>query len=489
MNLRAKYSLMTAGLIGAVVLSVAATVTRSQRGILEAESQERLEALMEGVGRLAQESLDSKDELMLMSYLKYLKGERPELGWAAVTRRNRTTQIGGEAPGLIVLTRTAVEKVPVTYTVKAYPTAGAPAADVSVSSSGLALSVRGNALVNVAEERKPEVTQVNLGFLRQALEAEIDRRLAPMVRRTVAIAALFMGLGALGALYLGKLLTAPLTALTAAVGAVGEGRLDTTVAEDRRDEVGLLERRFNDMTGRIKELMDFREDILHTLTHELNTPLAGLKGYLELWQDRKLPPEAQGEVVETMTAAVMRMEDSLGNALRLFKGPSGLAVVARKLVWIDDLFDEVLALLAPMAGSKRISVHPLPPAASEFVYTDEDLLRQVVTNLVSNALKYTPDGGEIRLGLEADAGEVRFRVADTGCGIKPEDLPLIFTKFYRADDPSRRIPGTGLGLSIAHKAVASMGGRLWVESAVGQGSTFFVAMPKRPPTTAAGKAS
>ncbi|MBI5881988.1 MAG: HAMP domain-containing protein [Elusimicrobia bacterium] len=511
-RLAARFSLMTAALIGAVVLSVAITVIRSQKGLLELESRERLDTVMDGVARIAQESIDASDELMLISYLKHLRRDRPELALAEVTRRGRTSTLGAPAPPtsspmaggtlslqprprpaprLITLTRTAVERVAVTYTVKTLPS-GDQAPEVSVSSAGLNLKVPGDAVLTRTEERKPLAVVVRLGFLEDSIQSEISRRLEPMVRRIGAIAATFMALGWLGAFYLGKLLTNPISALTLAVGAVGRGKLDTTVAEDRGDEVGLLEHTFNEMTTRIKELVDQREDVLHTLTHELNTPLAGLKGYLELWGDRKLPPEAQAEVLGTMTAAVLRMEGSLGNALRLFKGPAGQGAGPRKVVWVDDVFTGVLAILAPVASSKKIAVHPLPSEASDFVVADEDTLRQVVSNLVSNAFKYTPEGGEVRLGLESGEGEVRFWVADTGRGIAPEDLPHIFTKFYRGSrpaegsaDPGQRIPGSGLGLSIAHKAVTSMGGSIRVESEPGKGSKFIISLPRVPAQTEA----
>ncbi|MFA6317805.1 MAG: HAMP domain-containing sensor histidine kinase [Elusimicrobiota bacterium] len=466
-GLAARYSLMTAALIGLVVLAVALTVTRTQKALLESESRERLEAVMDGVGRIAQEALDARDELMLISYLKHLRRDRPELALAEVDRKGRTLTLGEKAPRLITLERSAVERVAVTFPVTTVPSAG-DSPSVSVSSSGMNLSLPGDAVLTRTEERKPETMTVRLGFFEDMLKAEVSKRLEPMVRSVAAIAGAFMALGWLGAFLLGKHLASPLSALTLAVGAVGRGKLDTHVAEDRTDEVGLLECTFNDMTGRIKELMAQREDVLHTLTHELNTPLAGLKGYLELWGDRKLPPEAQAEVLGTMTAAVLRMEGSLGNALRLFKAP--VEAGPRKVVWVDDVFRQVLAILAP--------------AASDFVYCDEDSLRQVVINLVSNALKYTPENGEIRLGLESGKDEVRFSVADTGRGISPDDLPHIFTKFYRAAQPgkesSERIPGTGLGLCIAHKAAIAMGGSIEVKSSVGKGSIFLVSLPRVP---------
>jgi signal transduction histidine kinase len=273
-------------------------------------------------------------------------------------------------------------------------------------------------------------------------------------------------------------------ALTAAVGRVGEGKFDATVQAERDDEVGQLGKRFNEMTGRIRELLQFREDVLHTLTHELNTPLSGLKGYLDLWQDRGLPQDERkrGEVLQTMTAAVLRMEQSLGSALRLFSGSS--AETHRRLVWLDDLAREVCTLFAPVARSKHVTLELPAPEAVECVYADEELLKRVVTNLVSNALKYTPDGGRVSIGVGQANGLARLWVADTGYGIKPEDLPHLFTKFYRASSAvagGQRIPGSGLGLMIAQRAAQELGGRIAVESEPGKGSRFTVELPRNLP--------
>jgi len=481
MNIRAKYSLLTACLVGAVVAAAAAAIARAERRYLEVESRERVQTLIQGVHRIAVESLENQDQLMLVSYLMYLKKEHPELALAAVTRRGHTSSIGADAPGLEYWERAVSAKAPARFTVTA---PDASAAALAVSTSGVSLLVPGGAAVRIEEGPRPETLSFRLGFERRLLDEAIARAMRRLVRQTAAIAGGFMALGGLAAFSLGTLLTKPLTALTAAVGAVGEGRLNVAVPEgDRRDEVGLLSRRFNEMTANLGELHRFREDLLHTLTHELNTPLSGLKGYLELWQDRKLPaePAAREEAVGTMLAAVLRMEQSLGSALRLFKSGPAEAAGAKRPVWLDDVACEVATLFAPVARSKRIEVSLPPPEATECVYADEELVRQIVTNLISNALKYTPDGGRVAVSLRGGEREVALSVADTGYGIAPEDTALLFTKFYRAGDgprAGRRIPGTGLGLSIAHAAALALGGRIDVESAPGRGSVFTVVLPK-----------
>ena len=434
MKIRTKLSLMVSALIGAVVLAVAFAVSSAQRAAL---ASQRLQELTDGVERLSRESLDNHDPLLVLSYLLYLQKEHPELAYAVVTIQGHSTTLGAKRPGLLVWTGKA-----------------GPRRDLDAE----------------------------LDFDRRLLDDQVAQALGPLARRTALIAGLFMVLGWLAAFLLARRLTGPLTALADAADAVRKGNLDAAVPPAGGDEVGALTDSFNAMIAHLKEDIQFREDLLHTLTHELNTPLGGLQGYLELWQDGKSAPEGRErhEILQTMSAAVLRMEHSLENAIGLFRHGPAYAARHKGTVWIDDVLRETCQIFAPVARARKIELELPPPAVTKCLYADDELLRQIVVNLTSNALKYTPDGGRVRLGLESDDKEVRFWVADTGCGIEAADLPHLFTKFYRGEPSAReRIPGSGLGLNIAQRAARSLGGEISVTSQPGQGSVFTVAFPKK----------
>ncbi|MBI4424078.1 MAG: HAMP domain-containing histidine kinase [Elusimicrobia bacterium] len=482
MTVRWKYTLMTAALMAALVASVAALTARAQRQALEAQARERLDALMTGVARVAEESVASQDRFMLVSYILFLQRERPELKLAEVTRHGHTARVGADGPGLRYVER-LVGGSPARYTITAPPSPdGRPRAQVEADASGVAVRVAGDARVELQEPAGEEEVRLRLGFSGELLDRETDRAVSSLVRRTLGIAAGFLGLGVLVSAVVGHRLAQPLAALAAAADAVGQGRLDVQVADGgRRDEVGAVARRFNAMTGRLRELVAFREDLLHTLTHELNTPLAGLRGTLELWRDRRPPedPREYRESVGLMVAAVGRMEESLGSALSLFRGEREAAGAA-SLLWLNELLAEVRGLFAPVAEAKAVRLEVSAEVAS--LIADPELVRRIASNLVSNAVKYTPAGGRVWVDV-ADAGNaVHLVVSDTGHGISAEDLPHLFTKFFRAGDGGerRRIPGTGLGLSIVKRAVDALGGRVWVESRRGQGSRFHALLPKSP---------
>lgn len=462
MKLTTRYSLITATLIGAVVGSVYVATSRAQRAALEAQSSARQQGLQDGVLRLAQESLDQRDPLMLISYLMYVQRSRPEVKYASITRGGHTSTVGSDGQGLVYWSQKLEDRDGTGY-----------------------VSLKDGASQVVVESGKPaEGMTITLGYSKELLEADIDAALKPLARRTTLIALAFVGLGWLGSLGAAKLVAGPITALTAAVGAVGRGKLDVAVPVSGNDEIGMLGRRFNEMTARLREFTQFREDVLHTLTHELNTPLGGIKGYIEIWQERGLPaePARREDALRAMGGAVNRMENSLQHALKLFR-EEAQATGPRTLIWLDDVLREVATLCAPIARQKKIEIVAPSDEAAECVYADEELVRRVATNLVSNALKYTGEGGKVVVTLGGDAGRARFTVADTGRGMSKEDLGKIFTKFYRAGAQSERVPGTGLGLSIAHRAVQELGGEITVQSELGKGTVFTVELPRKLPKT------
>ncbi|MBI4347063.1 MAG: HAMP domain-containing histidine kinase [Elusimicrobia bacterium] len=482
MSIRWKYTLMTSALLSGLIAATLAVVAKVQRRVLEAEAQARLETLMAGVVRVAADSISSQDSFMLLGYLTSLQSQRPELRLAEITRRGHTAKVGQDEPGLVYEVR-AVGGGATRYTITASPAGdGRPAGRVETGPAGVAVRVDGDATVQVSEPGEAEVVRLRLGFSRAALSAETERAVDMLLRRTLAVGAAFLGLGILVSAFVGRRLAEPLAALASAADAVGRGQADVRVPElTRQDEVGALARRFNAMTANLRELMLFREDLLHTLTHELNTPLAGLRGTLELWQDRRLPadPAAFQESLAMMVSAVGRMDESLGNALRLFRGEA-IRPAEATVVWANELLRQARALFGPVASAKRVTLEVSETVAS--LVADPELVRQIVINLVSNAVKYTPEGGRVDVSLEDQGDRIRLTVSDSGYGIREEDLPHLFTKFYRAGEAGERlrIPGTGLGLSIVKQAVESLGGRIDVASRPRQGSRFTVVLPKSP---------
>ncbi len=243
----------------------------------------------------------------------------------------------------------------------------------------------------------------------------------------------------------------------------------------RRDELGQLAETFNEMLASLDEAYRAQQRFVADASHELRAPLTAIQGNLELLE--RAPQMGEAERAETL--AYLRQE-----AQRMGRLVADLLVLARadagqplklQTVELDRLLLELFQETRVLARDRRVSLRELDQAR---VQGDRDRLKQLLVILVDNALKYTPEGGEIRLALRTERGAVAVAVADTGIGIDPEDLPHIFERFYRADKArSRDQGGTGLGLSIARWIAERHGGQLSVESTPGRGSIFTVRLP------------
>ncbi|HIC89067.1 MAG TPA: sensor histidine kinase, partial [Anaerolineae bacterium] len=252
-----------------------------------------------------------------------------------------------------------------------------------------------------------------------------------------------------------------------------------------QDEVGRLAATFNEMLERLERLFQTQQRLIADVSHELRTPLTTLRGELDLLKRGAIEdPALRAESLAAMEAETARMSRMVADLLLLAQADAGLKL-AREPVEMDTLLLDVYRqaqIMARETGGDHgppVEVH-LGHEDQAQVLGDPDRLKQLLLNLVDNAIKYTPGGGQVTLSLYREQDWVRVEVSDTGIGIRPEDLPHIFERFYRVNKGGpRRTSGSGLGLSIARWIAESHGGRLTVQSQVGVGSTFTVWLPLR----------
>ncbi len=244
------------------------------------------------------------------------------------------------------------------------------------------------------------------------------------------------------------------------------------------DEVGQLAETFNEMMERLQELFDTQQQLVADVSHELRTPLATIQGNIDLLRrGASRDPQMLRESIEAIDAEVARMSRLVRDLLLLAEAESGLSL-HMKPVEVDTVLLEVYRQAQLMADGK-VKVR-LGHEDQAQVQGDADRLKQLLLNLVGNAIAYTPEGGTVTLSLHRRPdGMVRICVADTGIGIAPNDLPHIFDRFWRVDRArTRKAGGSGLGLSIAKSIAEAHGGTLQVESELGKGSTFEVLLPQ-----------
>ncbi|RPI59236.1 MAG: PAS domain-containing protein [Planctomycetaceae bacterium] len=232
---------------------------------------------------------------------------------------------------------------------------------------------------------------------------------------------------------------------------------------------------------REKEISRMKTDFVSNVSHELKTPLASIKAYIEMLIDGEAEDEkTTREFYDIISTETDRLHRLIENILNISRIESGVVKVVREPISLTGVVKQVLDVAAPQARLKNLKlIDRLAPVYYQ-VEADHDMIHQAVMNLVSNAIKYTPEGGSITISVNVDdrRNMAVFECSDTGLGIPTEDLPRIFDKFYRVQANSKLAKGTGLGLTLVKHIVETVHeGKLSVTSEVGKGSTFSFELP------------
>lgn len=246
-------------------------------------------------------------------------------------------------------------------------------------------------------------------------------------------------------------------------------------------EVGQLILAFNQTLGRLEGLFTSQRRFLADVSHELRTPLTVIKGEVSLM--RRIG-QVDDESLTSVEGEVDRLTRLVGDLLLLAQAESGRLPLDLKPVELDTVLLEVYQQMRTLAGDRlNLRIGEIDQVQA---HVDRDRVKQVLLNLVGNAVQYTPAGGKVVLSLEQVDEQARIIISDTGPGIPSADLPHIFERFYRGERSRKRTPGAqssgfGLGLSIAYWIIRNHGGTIDVDSKEGQGTTFVIWLPKRPP--------
>jgi signal transduction histidine kinase len=222
-----------------------------------------------------------------------------------------------------------------------------------------------------------------------------------------------------------------------------------------------------------------RRQLLSDVAHELRTPLTNIRGYLEALQDQVIEPGPA--VISSINEEAMLLSRLITDLQDLTLAEAGQLRLQRVPIALEDVITNTVNALSLQAESKKLSLCADISPDLPLVEADAQRVGQILRNLLSNAIKYTPEQGEVRVSAQATQGEVKVYVRDNGVGIAAESLPSIFKHFYRADiSRTRETGGSGLGLAIVEQLVHAHGGRVIVESRVGQGTCFVFTLPTIP---------
>ena len=283
-----------------------------------------------------------------------------------------------------------------------------------------------------------------------------------------AVIALFVGV------FLARVLTKPLRDLTLAIRAMQSGELKQEVRVRSNDEVGELVGAFNKMSADLAHLSQLREQMTADIAHDLRSPLTVISGYLEILRDGSLEPSP--ERFDLMFKEAQRLQNLIEDLRTLSLADAGELKLYLAQHSSAELLRSVALGYEPLAKQKGVELKVDVDENLPTVSIDHGRMMQVVGNLVSNALRYTPQGGVITLKATRERGGVQWTIEDSGVGIPPEKLANIFDRFYRAD-ASRQDGGSGLGLAIVKSIVEAHRGTIRAMSEVGRGTMMMIQLP------------
>jgi histidine kinase len=273
--------------------------------------------------------------------------------------------------------------------------------------------------------------------------------------------------------FFSRSIVAPLRAIMSASQRIAEGHYDERVNAAGHDELAQLAGRFNQMAGQLEQTETMRRRLIGDVSHELRTPLTGIKGYMEGLMDGVLP--ATPETFQQVFQEADRLSRLVDDLQELSRVESRAYQLDLRPLDAAALMQVAAKRLAHQFQAKDVELALQLPSDHLQILADEDRITQVLTNLLGNALQYTPAAGKVTVSVSQAENFARFSITDTGIGLPPEQLGRIFDRFYRVDKSRSRQAGggSGIGLTIARHIVEAHGGRIWAESTgEGQGSSF-----------------
>lgn len=357
--------------------------------------------------------------------------------------------------------------------------------------TGYGTSIRKSATLDVdmlylARKIVPATEQTgflhDVAVIRLGIPLTLVNMLMDELRSKVILASIAVLLFVLVAtIFLSRKLASPIVEIDRIAAMIRAGDLHQRLPIHSRDELGSLSGTLNAMLdnlnvdiAQLKKLERVRSEFLGNVSHELRTPIFAIQGMLEtLLQGAIEDPDVSREFVQRALQNTKRLNALLGDLIEISRIESGDMKMSFRYFDVGEFLDEVVKEMLPVAASRSIALSSAGAPADTLIYGDKERLRQVMNNLIDNAVKYTPENGRVTVAAALSADRVTISVQDTGTGIAPEHIARIFERFYRVDrERSREAGGTGLGLAIVKHIIEAHGSSVEVRSEPGKGSTF-----------------
>ncbi|MBI4422268.1 MAG: HAMP domain-containing histidine kinase [Elusimicrobia bacterium] len=450
MTIRAKLTFTIAALLSAGLGALGLGLIKLERDHLLTDNEDRVGLVSRAVERAARDALLQKDDLLLVSYLKFLQEQHPPFLYCRVDwvnpDRSRTLRVG-PAPNAARVEEQLVRVV-----------------DPADSQRSVTLTV---------------------GINRDKLDERVVEGVARLERDLLRVFGIAMVLVLILSDWFARSIARPIRKLSEAVVEVGRGRFGTRMEWAAQDEVGQLVAGFNQMSQRLEELDSMKRDFVSSVTHELRSPLGAIESFLRLIEGkmhsgRPQDPQQLQEYLGRIAVNVRRLSGFINDLLDVAKIERGKMECVLRPVRIQDVAKEVVQFFEAKSKEQQIGLTSKLDASLPLVNADPERIRQVLVNLVSNAMKFTPAGGQVWVaGEQFREGAKRWleiTVTDTGRGMDQADVDSLFKAFQQGKNVNNGVigahKGTGLGLVIVKSIAEAHGGKVGVRSAVGKGTQF-----------------
>ncbi len=460
-------------LIGIVVSGTSYATLYFLKALVLQEINNSQKTLLQNLMKVCEESQITRDDILAFNYVGSLKKTVKGIAYAVFVDSRRQIILGESE--LLVSVAGEPKKI--------------MSRTVDPNQAEYFVLPGGKRIINYAgdvAQSQGKVGTAYLGFYEDKVQENIQEsvnRIKTIIYYVSGGAVLF---GIIISLIFAVGLTRPIKKLAEGAQALGNGNLDTQIDVKRNDEIGILANEFNSMAVKLKELDELKDAFVSSVSHELRSPLAAISGYVELLTMKpfnQLVPEKATKALNIIQESTTRLTHFINDVLDVAKIKAGKMDMHMVSFDVHATAESVFSLFRPLFDKKRIkAVLEIDPQIP-LIAADIEKIRQVVTNLLSNAYKFTPDGGSITLSaINAVNGNdcITIFVKDSGIGIPKKHQGLIFGRFQQvpgAKDKIQGPKGTGLGLVIVKGIVEAHGGKIWFESEDGQGTTFYFTLP------------